>query len=260
MFRAVLVLITLLTLTPILGTTVVLAAYLGRKRGHGSIYEWCARTWAGAINRAAGVTVRLHGIEHISDKGSHVYVSNHASWFDVFALASKLGNYSFVAKAELEKIIFFGRAARAFGIIFIQRTNRKMAFDAYREAATQVQGGMNVVVYPEGTRGYDYHLRPFKKGPFVLAIGAGVPIVPTIVMGQIEVMKKGSWLIHPGTIDIHFLEPVPTAGYTYDRRDELMRLVWDRMAVSMEQLYGVGTAEHPIAKDGNTAKLPTSFL
>ena len=260
MFRALLVLIDLLILTPILGSVVVISAFLGARRGHGSVYERCARIWARSVLAAAGVKVNLHGMENVSQKGSHVYVCNHASWFDVFALASTLRNYSFVAKAELEKIIFFGRAARAFGIIFIQRTNRKAAFDAYRDAAAQVQGGMSVVVYPEGTRGYDYHLRPFKKGPFVLAIGAGVPIVPTIVMGQIEVMRKGSFMIHSGTIDIHFLEPVPTAGYSYDERDELMRLVWGRMADEMKRLYGVGTAEHAIAKDGNTAKLPTSFL
>ena len=260
MFRALLVLINLLIMTPILGGIVVAAAYLNAKRGRGSIYEWCARQWARSVLVVAGVKVRLHGTDNVSDEGSHIYVSNHTSWFDVFALASTLRNYSFVAKAELEKIVFFGRAARAFGIIFIKRTNRKAAFDAYRDAAEQVQGGMSVVVYPEGTRGFDYHLRPFKKGPFVLAIGAGVPIVPTIVMGQIEIMKKGSFLVHPGTIDVHFLEPVPTAGYTYEQREELMRVVWNRMADAMQQLYGVGTAEHAIAKDGNTEKLPTSFL
>ena len=260
MFRALLVLIDLLIMTPILGSTVVIASLLNARRGRGSIYEWCARNWARSVMAVAGVKVRLHGMEHVSDEGSHVYVSNHASWFDVFALAGTLRNYSFVAKAELEKIIVFGRAARAFGIIFIQRTNRKAAFDAYRDAAAQVQGGMSVVVYPEGTRGFDYHLRPFKKGPFVLAIGAGVPIVPTICMGQIEIMKKGSFMVHPGTIDVRFLEPIPTTGYTYEQRDELMRLVWGRMAEEMKRLYGVGTAEHAIAKDGNTEKLPTSFL
>ena len=260
MFRALLVLITLLTLTPILGSTLVVAAFLGVKRTPNGIYQRCGRLWARGINAAAGVTVRLHGTENISNQGSHVYVSNHVSWFDVFALAATLRNYSFVAKAELQKIIFFGRAAKAFGLVFIHRANRKAAFDAYREAAAQVKGGMSVVVYPEGTRGFDYHLRPFKKGPFVLAIGAGVPIVPTIVMGAIEVMRKGSPLIRSGPVDVHFLEPIPTSGYSYDQRDELMQVVWNRMASAMEAMYGVGTAEHPIAKEGNTKKLPSSFL
>jgi 1-acyl-sn-glycerol-3-phosphate acyltransferase len=259
MFRAALVLITLLILTPILGGIVVISAMIGVPHRPGGVYERMARLWSSSVNRAAGMKIRLHGTEHMSVE-SRIYVSNHVSWFDVFALASILEHYSFVAKAELEKIIFFGRAARAFGVIFIKRTNRKAAFEAYEDAAAQVQGGMSVVVYPEGTRGFDYHLRPFKKGPFVLAISAGVPIVPTIVMGTIEIMGKGKPWIHPGPVDIHFLEPIPTKGYSYDQRDELMQKVWDRMADAMKELYGVGTAEHAIAKEGNTKKLPSSFL
>lgn len=259
MIRALLVLITLLVLTPILGTIVVIAGMMRIPHRSGGIYERMARLWSSGVNRAAGMKIRLHGEEHLSDE-SRIYVSNHVSWFDVFALASILKHYSFVAKEELANIIFFGRAARAFGIVFIKRTNRKAAFEAYEDAATQVQGGMSVVVYPEGTRGFDYHLRPFKKGPFVLAISAGVPIVPTIVMGTIEVMGKGKPWIHPGTIDIHFLDPIPTTGYSYDQREDLMQLVWEKMAVAMKQLYGIGTAEEAIAKEGNTKKLPTSFL
>ena len=75
-----------------------------------------------------------------------------------------------------------------------------------------MQRGRAVIVCPEGTRGYDYHLRPFKKGPFVLAIAAQAPIVPTVVHGTREVMKKGSFWVRSGTVDLHFLEPVPTAG------------------------------------------------
>ena len=259
MIRAFLVLVTLLVMTPILGTIVVISDLLGIKHRPGDIYGRMARLWSGSVNFAAGLKIRLHGEENMSEE-SRVYVSNHVSWFDVFALASILPHYSFVAKEELRKIIFFGRAAKSFGIVFIKRTNRKAAFEAYEDAAEQVRGGMSVVVYPEGTRGFDYHLRPFKKGPFVLAIGAGVPIVPTLVMGTIEVMGKGKPWIRPGTIDIHFLEPVATSGYTYDQRDELMQKVWNRMAEAMEQLYGIGTKEHAIAKEGNTAKLPSSFL
>ena len=259
MIRALLVLITLLVMTPILGSIVVIADLLGVKHREGDIYGKMARMWSRSVNFAAGMKIRLHGIENMSEE-SRVYVSNHVSWFDVFALASILPHYSFVAKEELRKIIFFGRAAKSFGIVFIKRTNRKAAFEAYEDAAAQVQGGMSVVVYPEGTRGFDYHLRPFKKGPFVLAISAGVPIVPTLVMGTIEIMGKSKPWVHSGTIDVHFLEPIPTQGYTYDQRDELMQKVFNQMAETMERLYGIGTKEPAIAKEGNTQKLPTSFL
>jgi 1-acyl-sn-glycerol-3-phosphate acyltransferase len=112
-----------------------------------------------------------------------------------------------------------------------------------------VQRGRNVVVCPEGTRGRDYHLRPFKKGPFVLAIAAEAPIVPVVVYGALEVMPKGSLRVRPNVVHIHFLEPVETKGFTYEDRTALMRLVWQRMADTMRELYEVRTSEYPIAKE-----------
>ena len=137
--------------------------------------------------------------------------------------------------------------------MFLDRDNRKAAFESYKSAAAEVQRGRSIVVYPEGTRGYDYHLRPFKKGPFVLAIGAQSPIVPTVVYGALEVMGKGSFRIRPGTVHIHFLEPIPTTGYAYDQRAELMTLVWSRMAAAMRELYGIGSTERPVAPERTTA-------
>src|SRR5207249_2699146 len=95
------------------------------------------------------------------------------SWFDVPALAKILPRYKFVAKAELFKVPIFGRGMRIVGMIEIQRENRKAAFGAYDVAAEKIRSGSSVIVFPEGTRGHAYPLRPFKKGPFVLAIAAG---------------------------------------------------------------------------------------
>ncbi|HEX4468105.1 MAG TPA: lysophospholipid acyltransferase family protein, partial [Gemmatimonadaceae bacterium] len=106
----------------------------------------------------------------------------------------------------------------------------------------------------EGTRGYDYHLRPFKKGPFVLAIASQRPIIPTIVHGSREVMAKGSFLVRRGDIDVHFLDPIETKGLTYDDRAELMMHVWTRMANSMRDLYSIGTDEYPIAEVGERSE------
>jgi 1-acyl-sn-glycerol-3-phosphate acyltransferase len=83
----------------------------------------------------------------------------------------------------------------------------------------------------------------------VLAIAAQAPVVPTVVHGSREVMPKGSFRIRSGTIDLHFLEPAPTIGLTYDHRRELMAGVWRRMADEMESVYAIGTAEHPIAAE-----------
>ena len=222
-----------------LGLTVIIAALLGVKDKPGGIYDNVPRWWSVWVLWAAGIKVRVHGLENSEHAGPRIFASNHVSWFDVPALAGVLPRCKFVAKAELFKVPIFGGAMRAVGMIEIQRDNRKAAFGAYDVAAERIRQGNSVVVFPEGTRGHAYPLRPFKKGPFVLAIAAGVPIVPIIVHGTIESLRKGSFRVHPGTIDIHLLEPVTSTGVDYDHREALMRTVRTRMADAMRDLYGV---------------------
>ena len=107
-------------------------------------------------------------------------------------------------------------------------------------------------MYPEGTRGTGYALRPFKKGPFVLAIAAGVPVVPTIIHGTVRALPRGSWWLRAGIVDVHFLDPVDTEGLTYEDRDQLARVVYDRMADALRDLYGVDSPR-PVAMRGARA-------
>ena len=237
--RTVLLLVTAAVATLVLGLTVIIAAMLGVKDKPGGIFDKVPRWWSTSVLWAAGIKVRVHGIENATSGEPHIFASNHVSWFDVPALAKILPRYKFVAKAELFKVPIFGSGMRAAGMVEIQRENRKAAFGAYDVAAERIKAGNSVVVFPEGTRGREYALRPFKKGPFVLAIAAGVPIVPIIVHGTIEVMPKGSLWVHPGSIDVHLLEPVSTTGVDYDHREALMQTVRTRMADAMRELDGI---------------------
>jgi len=237
--RTILLYATAVVATFFLGLTVIIAALLGVKDEPGGIYDNVPRWWSSAVLWAVGVKIRVHGMENARGGEPHIFASNHVSWFDVPSLASTLPRNRFVAKAELFKVPIFGRAMRAVGMIEIQRDNRKAAFGALDVAAERIRGGKSVVVFPEGTRGEAYPLRPFKKGPFVLAIAAGVPIVPIIVHGTIEIMPRGSLWAHPGTIDIHLLEPISTTGVDYNHREALMKTVRTRMADAMRDLYGV---------------------
>lgn len=237
--RTILLYTTAAVVTLVLGLTVIVAALLGVKDKPGGLFEKVPRWWSSAVLWAAGIKVRVHGMENAKAGEPHIFASNHVSWFDVPSLARMLPRYKFVAKAELFKVPIFGRGMRAVGMIEIQRDNRKAAFGAYDIAAERIRAGNSVVVFPEGTRGHAYPLRPFKKGPFVLAIAAGVPIVPVIVHGTIEIMPKSSLWVHPGTIDVHLLEPVSTSGVDYDHREALMQTVRTRMANAMRSFYGV---------------------
>jgi 1-acyl-sn-glycerol-3-phosphate acyltransferase len=228
----------LLILTPLAGGAALLGALFRMKHGEGSIYDMAIRGWGRGLIWASGVTVVVHGEAHRKGK-SQIFVANHVSQHDILALASVLHNYKFVAKAELSRIPFFGAAARAAGTIYIDRHKRRSSFETYREAAARIGEGASVVVFAEGTRGDYYALRPFKKGPIVLAISAKAPIIPTVVHGTLEVRPRGTLWVLAGRVDIHFLEPVSVEGMTYEDRNQLATTVRDRMATLLRDTYGV---------------------
>ena len=239
--RTLLTGIAVAVMTILLAPTAALGHLFGSRQVERRISIWCMRTWARTICRAANVRVVVHGAEHVVPSRGTVYASNHVSWFDIFALASVLPRYTFVAKAELRRIPIFGWGAEACGVVFLERENRASAFAAYSSVATLVAEGLSVVVYPEGTRGGTYALRPFKKGPFVLAIAAKAPVVPVLVHGTREIMPKGTWRVRPGVVDLHFLPPVDTTACDYDHRHELMRAVWQPLAERQREAYGAGS-------------------
>ena len=239
--RTLIAALSLLVLTVFFGTVVLVARLLGVPDGAGTIYEKAPRWWARGMLFISGIEVVIHGDERMRTGEPRIFASNHVSWYDVLVLVAYLPRYSFVAKAELFRVPLFGGAARAVGTIPIERENRTAAFQSYEEAAERMRGGRNVVVFPEGTRGDAYALRPFKKGPFVLAVASGAPIVPTLIHGTIEALPRGSFWLTPGRVDVHLLEPVPTAGCTYDDRDALAREVYDRLAAEQQRLYGVAS-------------------
>jgi 1-acyl-sn-glycerol-3-phosphate acyltransferase len=251
--RTVLVFLTLVIMTPVFGLMVIIASLFGVKDREGSFYDKAPRWWAMWLVRAAGIRVRLHNEELIRSGEPRIYVSNHVSWFDVLTLASVLPRYKFIGKAELFRIPIFGSAARAAGMVAIERENRKSAFDSYRVAADRIRAGASVVVFPEGTRGRTYAVRQFKKGPFVLAVAAGVPIVPAIVHGTLAVMPRDRFRVRSGVVDIHFLDPIDASGLTYDDRNRLSQAAWDRMAAAMRELYGVESTPIITAREAAAA-------
>ncbi len=246
--RLLLTYIAVVALTGWHAARVLLASLLGRRDGEGSVFRRAPLDWGRQICGAAGVTVIAHGLEHLGDGRSCVLVANHVSWFDIPALGAVLPRMNFVAKAELRRIPVFGLAAERSGQIFIEREQRKAAFAAYQRAAERIRDGATVIVFPEGTRGNSYALRPFKKGPFVLAIAAGVPVIPVYIHGSLDVQPKGAWTLRPGTIHLHFLPPIATQGCTYEQRDELAQQAFAALQRVQQDHYGAlttGAASSP---------------
>lgn len=224
-------------LTLVLGSITIVGAQFGMRDREGGLFDRVPRIWSRAVLWASGVRVRVHGL-HIpaSIGGPCIFAANHVSLFDVPVLAATLPRYKFIAKIELFSVPLFGAGIRALGMVPIQRSNQKAAFDAYRVAVERIHEGSSVVVFPEGTRGTSYDIRPFKKGPIILAISAGVPIVPCIVRGTAEVLPKHALRLRPGPVSVHLLEPVHTAGCSYDDRNAIAAEVTERMQRAMNSL------------------------
>jgi 1-acyl-sn-glycerol-3-phosphate acyltransferase len=238
--RACLVAVNLVVSTTVFGGIVLLSALFRLKDHPGSPYAWCPKFWGLTHLWVGGVRVVEHDA-HRKTGAQHIFVANHLGNFDVFALAAKLPWVKFVAKAELFRVPLLGPAMARAGMIPVERANRKSAFKSYSQASERIRSGASVGVYPEGTRGNAYPLRPFKKGPFVLAIQAQAPIVPVLVHGALERQRKGEFRVHPGTIHMHYLPEIPTAGLSYDDRDELARKAYESMADCLLEEYGIAS-------------------
>jgi 1-acyl-sn-glycerol-3-phosphate acyltransferase len=201
------------------GSRVLLAA-IGRVRQRpGGIYDRAAREWGRGMLRGTGITVRVEGRERLDPTVPTVYIANHASQLDIWAILAEFpGTLRFVYKKGMDWIPLMGMAMRAARHIPIKRQVKSAAFAAYDEAAGYIRAGSSAVVFAEGTRSRDGRLQPFKKGPFVLAIAAQAPVVPVLCVGTFELMPRGSWSPKRGTVTLRVGERIPTAGMTYDDR------------------------------------------
>jgi len=221
--RALMVLITAVPVTPWYALRAIWAAY--RKAPDAQCKcEEAPRMWSRALLRAAGVRVIVENGEAIDESVPQILVSNHVSWFDVFALAATIpGRYLFVAKKEVRKVPFLGWAADVCGHIYIDRKDHQSALLSLQDAKEKLaREKPTVIMFPEGTRSETGELQRFKKGAFVMAIETGAEIVPVAVIGSRAIMPKHSFRIRPGTITLRFGDPIPVEGVTLDHRDELM--------------------------------------
>ncbi len=204
------------------GSRVLLAALFRVRQRAGGIYDRAAREWGRGMLRGTGITVQVEARERLEPAVPAVYIANHASQIDIWAILAELpGTVRFVYKKGMDWIPLMGMAMRAARHIPIKRQVKSAAFAAYDEAAAYIREGSSAVVFAEGTRSRDGRLQPFKKGPFVLAIAAQAPVIPVLCDGTFELMPRGSWSPRPGTVRLVIGAPIPTVGMDYDARTTL---------------------------------------
>lgn len=169
--------------------------------------------WSRIVNWYFGVYVIADGFEKIPTQGGGILAFNHQSHFDIPAITGssrRLVRYG--AKIELFKIPFFGPAIRVAGCLPIARDNRKEVFRIYEDAAGKFKQGIFYALAPEGTRQLEPKIAAFKKGPFIFAVNANVPIIPVVVEGANRVLPKSKLLVNLGclrrTVRVRVLDPI----------------------------------------------------
>jgi len=215
-----------------------LAAILfGLFKPYSKIVNGVIRLWARGILKVAGVKVRVFGAEKLHPDQPYIYMSNHQGDFDILAhVVSIPGTMRFIAKQELFRIPVFAQGMRAVGMIPIDRGNSIKARESLKEAAETLRNGVSVIIYPEGTRTLDGDILPFKKGGFILALESGLPIVPTVITGSLNIKPKGKFQVNPGTIEVHFLDPVDVSAYSLKTRNQLVKTVRDMIVQHYEKI------------------------
>lgn len=176
-------------------------------------------------DRMAGIRVRSEGLENIPP-GVCIFVSNHVSNVDPLALVPAIPRrIALLAKKEVFRIPILSIAMRQAGLVPVDREDREAAAGSVDIAVERLKEGLSFVVFAEGTRSADGRLRPFKRGTFVMAIRAGVPIVPVSLIGTQNLMRKGHWSLYPGEVIVRFGPPIDPSEYTLERRGELLARV-----------------------------------
>lgn len=185
------------------------------------------------IIRLVGVRIRVEGQENIP-AGVCIFVANHTSAADPPAIVGTIPRrIAILAKESLFRIPIVSRAFRLARFVPVDRSDREAAIASIEKTIEYLREGVSFLVYPEGTRSPDGRLLPFKKGSFVMAIRAAVPIVPVACAGAHRVMRKGELRIHPGEIVVRFQPPIDGSAYTLEQRDELAARVHAALAAGL---------------------------
>jgi 1-acyl-sn-glycerol-3-phosphate acyltransferase len=173
-----------------------------------------------------GIRYRVAGRENVPRDTAVVFCSNHESNVDPPVLFLALHRQLHILyKAELRNVPLMRTVLDVGGFVAVDRGDRERSMRSLDEGAASLRAGNPFLIFPEGTRSRTGALLPIKKGGFIMAIKAQVPIVPVAIMGGRNAMRKGSAFVRPVRVSVRIGRPIPTAGLGLDRRDEVVNAV-----------------------------------
>ena len=196
------------------------------------------RIWGRLLCWIAGIRVRVEGQKNLDPSQTYIFVGNHTSQTDIWTFQGYMPHdFRWIAKKELFAIPIFGAAMRAVDFISIDRSRGRKAVKSLSDAANRIAEGTSVLIFPEGTRSPDGHLQPFKTGAIMLAIKAGVPVVPVGFNGTHQALPKGSLVARGGDVVLRIGTPLPTSDFKAKDKRELALKVQQQVAELLDECH-----------------------
>ncbi len=233
MFRIVLCFIAFVFITIFFGLIGVVLAVISPPAS----IKYAVRPWAISILFTTGVKLDVSGLENIPDVPS-IIMYNHQSAFDILAYMAALPiDWKAVMKKEVANMPFIGWVAKLAGHYFVARDGSERDTKEVKKIVSRIRSGPSVLIAPEGTRSKDGKLLPFQKGGFLIAMLAGVPVVPMVITGGLNIKSKGSKILKPGTMKVRILPPINVDDLSPGKegREQLMRMVRTQMEQVLDE-------------------------
>lgn len=221
---------------------------VGCTLGNGHFWGYYpGKWWAQFIIRILLLPVKVEGRENLVKGQSYVFVANHQGAFDIFLIYGFLSrNFKWMMKRQLRQMPFVGKACESAHHIFVDKRGASKIRETYDRARQTLQGGMSLVVFPEGARSFTGHMGVFKRGAFMLADDIELPVVPLTINGSFDIMPRTrdmKWVVwHPLRLTIH--KPIQPVGKGTDNIKYLEQESYKVVMGGLEEKYQ-GFVENP---------------
>ena len=225
-----------------------LMVIIGCTLGNGHFWGYYpGKWWAQFIIRILLLPVKVEGRENLVKGQSYVFVANHQGAFDIFLIYGFLSrNFKWMMKRQLRQMPFVGKACESAHHIFVDKRGASKIRETYDRARQTLQGGMSLVVFPEGARSFTGHMGVFKRGAFMLADDIELPVVPLTINGSFDIMPRTrdmKWVVwHPLRLTIH--KPILPVGKGTDNIKYLEQESYKVVMSGLEKQYQ-GFVENP---------------
>lgn len=185
-------------------------------------YEYLRNRCPGFM-KVTETRIVYHGLENLPEKTGILFVGNHQSYFDIPILYCVMPDPTgFVSKIELNKVPFVGNMLHMIGSVPIDRGNLRQNLDAIRETAEHLKKGLNMVIFPEGTRARGPVMGEFKKGSLKAATMSEATVVPFRIKDAYKIYEGNHALkITPAEVDVYFGEPIEVAALSKKEQRDL---------------------------------------